>query len=109
MSSLLAPARRAGRSERSTLDDPLVVGQQGGGQAGAEAAGAFDGPHPAVVAFTEGDEPSIPLGIGGHGELVEDGARRTDGRRSVGVLVSIDADDDVEGFCQHDVAPCPEE
>jgi hypothetical protein len=51
----------------------------------------------------------VALGVGRHRELVEDRTRRADGGCGVGVLVGIDADDDVEGFCQHGVAPCPEE
>lgn len=61
------------------------------------------------MAFAEGDEPSVALGVGRHGELVEDRTRRADGGRGMGVLVGVDADDDVVGFCQHGLAPCPEE
>ena len=64
MSSLLAPARRAGRSGRSPRRRARQ-GQQRGGQAGAEAPGALDAPQPAVVAFAEGDEPSMPLASAG--------------------------------------------
>jgi len=77
------------------LNDPLAARKQCRGQSGTEAAGAFDGPPRRVVAPPEGDQLPVASRIGGNRQMFEDSARRAD-RRGVGVLMGVDADDDVK-------------
>jgi hypothetical protein len=78
------------------LNDPLAAGQQCRGQASTEAAGAFDGPQRCVVTQPEGDQLTVAGRIGGHRQVLEHSARRADRRRGVGVVMGVDADDDVK-------------
>jgi hypothetical protein len=76
---------------------------QEAGQAGAIAAGAFDRPHPlALVLVGELEELLVAVGSGGHGQAGQalTGGRGQD-RGGVAVLVGVDADDDLDGVCQH--------
>jgi len=76
------------------LNDPLPASEQCRGQSGTEAAGAFDGPRRRIVAPPEG--PAVASRIGGNGQMFQDTARRADRRRGVGVLMGVDADDNVK-------------
>lgn len=48
-----------------------------------------------------GDQPPIAPRIRRNGDVLEHRTSRSEGRRGVGVLVGVDADHDVEVFCQH--------
>ena len=92
----LHPATTCGPLRTVDLNDPVTPSEQRRGQSGTEAAGAFDGPQRRVVALPEGDQLVVASRIGGNRQVFEDSARRADGRRGVGVLVSVDADDDTK-------------
>jgi hypothetical protein len=89
------------------LNDPLAASQQCRGQPGTEAAGAFDRPQPRVVAPPEGDQLAVASRIGRNRQMLEHSARRADRRRGVGVVMGVDADDDVKIWMesQHGFAP----
>ena len=78
------------------LNDPLAASVQCRGQSGTEAAGAFDGPQPRAVAPPEADQLAVASRIGRNRQMLQDSARRADRRRGVGVLMGVDADDDVK-------------
>jgi hypothetical protein len=78
------------------LNDPLAASQQCRGQSGTEAACAFDRPQRRVVAPPEVDQLTVTSWIGGDGQVLQNSARRADRRRGVGVLMGVDADDDVK-------------
>jgi hypothetical protein len=92
------------------LDDPLAPFAQVAGQAGAVAAGALDGPHPqAAVPVGQLDQGGVAVRVGVHGQVLNGGAGRCgQHRRGVGVLVGVDADDDIDDVCEHGhcVPPC---
>jgi hypothetical protein len=78
------------------LNDPLATSVQCRGQSGTEAAGAFDGPQRRAVTPAEADQPAVASRISGNGQVLQDSARRADRRRGVGVLMGVDADDNVK-------------
>jgi glyoxalase family protein len=76
------------------------------GEAGWETRGEHRG---GLYFFDQSDEVGVAVGVGVHGEVFGGGAgRRDDHRGGVGVLVGVDADDDINEFCQHGHAftPC---
>jgi hypothetical protein len=85
------------------LDHALMVGGQGSGQAGAIAAGALDRPDPSAGLATGQLQQLLIAGWGSrHGHLLDYRAGgRGHHRGGVGVLVGVDADDDLDGVCQH--------
>jgi hypothetical protein len=90
----------------------LGVAMQEPGQASAVAAGAFHRPDPAAW-LPAGQLQQLPVAGRGrrHGQLLnERPGRRDHDRRSVGVLVGVDPDDELDDLCQHGHAltPCPE-
>ena len=92
----LHAASTCGSLRTVDLNDPLTPSEQRRGQSGTEAAGAFDGPQRRFVAPPErrpagGNQPGQR-----NRQVFEDRARRADRRRGVGVLVSVDADDDAK-------------
>jgi hypothetical protein len=78
------------------LNDPLAASVQRRGQSGTEAAGAFDSPQRRIVAPPEADQLTVASRIGRNRQVLQDSARRADRRRGVGVLMGVDADDDVK-------------
>ena len=93
-----APPRRPLRAV--DLNDPLAASVQCRGQSGTEAAGAFDGPQRCAVAPPEADQLTVTSRIGRNRQMFEDGARRADRRRGVGVLMGVDADHDVKTWME---------
>nr|WP_198682399.1 recombinase family protein [Kribbella sp. VKM Ac-2569] len=91
------------------LDDPLTTLQQVGGEPGAEAAGALDGPDAAAGCMLVGerDDASVAHGVGCALLLRDNGTRIGDHGCGVGVAVSIDTDDVVDLACQHGHAVPP--
>ena len=83
------------------LDDAFAVGDQHRRETRTKAACPFDRPQCCAIASPERHELSISVRIRRHRHMLEDGARRSHRRRSVGVLVRVDTDDDIELFCQH--------
>jgi hypothetical protein len=85
------------------LDHHLLVLGQVLGQAGAVAAAAFHrpGPQPRVL-FGEGRQLGVAVGVRPHCPVSQHGSGgRRDDRGGVRVLVGVDADDDLDQFCQH--------
>ena len=83
------------------LHNLFLVGMKEPGQASAIAAGAFDRPHPLAVVLV-GELGELPVaGWGGwHGQVGQGlaGGCGHD-RGGMGVLVGVDADDDLDGVC----------
>ena len=102
----LHPATTCRSLRAVDLDDPLTPSEELSGQSGTEAAGAFDGPQPRVVAPPEADQLAVASRIGRNRQVLKDSARRTDRRRGVGVLMSVDADDDVKIWMESQHAVC---
>ncbi|WP_405624452.1 hypothetical protein [Streptomyces sp. NBC_00076] len=85
------------------LDDAFAGILEEGGEAGAEAAGAFEYPAAAAGHMRAGEvEKALVAAVvdGGVGGLQE-GADGADGCCGEGVAVSIDSDDAVDVFCKH--------
>jgi hypothetical protein len=78
------------------LNDTLAARKQCRGQSSTEAAGAFDGPQPRAVAPPEADQLAVASRIGRNPQVLQDSARRADRCRGVGVVMGVDADDDVK-------------
>jgi hypothetical protein len=93
-----APPRRPLRAV--DLNDPLAASVQCRGQSGTEAAGAFDGPQRCAVAPPEADQLAVTSRIGRNRQMFEDGAGRADRRCGVGVLMGVDADDNVKTWME---------
>ena len=94
----------AGRPARTVdVDDALVGGGEGRGQTGPEAAGALEDPQAPVgrPAPPEGEQATETGPVGRRGEGAEDGARRADERRRVGLPVGVHPDDEIDRVCQH--------
>ncbi len=85
------------------LDDQFAAFGEVAGQPGAIAAGALDRPRPKPrVPIGHRHQLGVPVDVGVDRDLVGNGAGdRGDDGSSVGVLVSIDADDDIDEICQH--------
>lgn len=92
--------RRAVRTVQ--LDHDLTQVMEVAGEAGAVAAGPFDRPRPQTrVTVGHGHELVAAVGAGVDGEIVEHRAGgRVDDRGGVGVLVRVDAEDDVHDLCE---------
>jgi hypothetical protein len=81
----------------------LGVSMQEPGQPGTVPAGALDRPHPLPTVLV-GQLEELPVAIrgGGRGQVGQGLAGgRGEGRGGVGLLVGVDADDDLDGVCQH--------
>jgi hypothetical protein len=90
------------------FDHLLGVGGQRPGQPGPIATGALDRPHPrSGVLVGQLKELLVADRGSGHGQRGQDLAGRCgQNRGGVGVLVGVDADDDLDGVCQHGHALC---
>jgi hypothetical protein len=81
----------------------LGVSMQEPGQPGTVPTGALDRPHPLPTVLV-GQLQELPVAIwgGGRGQVGQGlaGGRGQD-RGGVGLLVGVDADDDLDGVCQH--------
>ena len=95
-----APGRTASAWD---LDDLLILVKKKGLQAGAEAAGTLDRPAAPTrqLAGREHQQFWIADGVGGCGGVHQEAADGGDGRGGQGVAVGVDADDAVDGLCQH--------
>ena len=102
----------AGRADRAVqLDDQLAGIGQVPGQAGAVAAGALHrpGPQPRVL-LGQGDQLGVAVGIGAS-PWPGPAPRRCGASTTAAVwvsLVGVDADDDLDQFCQHGHAFSPD-
>jgi len=90
----------------------LSLGLKEPGQAGAIAASALDRPHPPTSLSIGQPQQLLVAGWSRrHGGLIDHGAGGgPDDRRCVGVLVSVDPDDELDEVRQHGHAltPCPD-
>jgi hypothetical protein len=96
----VTPRRATGTIE---LDHPLAALGKEPGEPGAVSVGAFDRPdtQPAVT-VSEIHKALVAVRVGSSGGRFDHrGRRRRDDRGGVGVFVGVDADDDVDDFCQH--------
>ncbi len=78
--------------------------EQVGGESGSVAAGSFDRPDAATVGVLVGEGPKTSVAdcVGSDLEVFDDAASRSvENCGGVGVAVGIDADDEVDGACQH--------
>ena len=85
------------------LDDQFTGLLEEPGEPGAIATGPLDRPGTqGAMGLGQVEEGQIAVGIGGDGGLSHHrpGSCHHDGSR-VGVLVGVDADDDVDLICQH--------
>jgi hypothetical protein len=100
-SDFAGPARRALGPVQ--LHDQLLPVSQVAGQAGAVAAGALHRPRPQpAVLLGHSDELGVAVRVGGDRRAGQHPAGAgIDDRGGVGVLVGVDADDDLDQFCQH--------
>jgi hypothetical protein len=90
----------------------LAMTLEEAGQTGAVAAGALDRPDP-LARLSTGERKQLPVASRGgrHGHLLDHRAADCqDDRGSMGVLVGVDPDDELDEVCQHGHAltPCPE-
>jgi hypothetical protein len=77
------------------LNDPLAASVQRRGQSGTEAAGAF-AHNLAPWRRPKPISRRVASRIGRNRQMLQDSARRADRRRGVGVVMGVDADDDVK-------------
>lgn len=104
---------RTGHPQRSIeFDHPLAGLDQDASESGAVTPGPFQGPgSQSRVGLAELEQGRVSIGIRRHRVVFESAACRCrDHRRGVGVLVRVDADDDVDELCQHGhaLSPWPE-
>jgi hypothetical protein len=99
----LGPVAAGGPLGPIQLHHPLVMSIQESGQAGAVAAGALDRPHPQATVLVGQLQQLLVASRSGrhrHGGGGRAGGHDHHGG-GVGVLVGVDADDDLDGVCQH--------
>lgn len=85
------------------LDNTFAGVIEEGGEAGAEAAGAFECPTAAIghVRAGEVEKALVAAAVGGGVGGLQDGADGADGCCGEGVAVRVDADDAIDLFCEH--------
>jgi hypothetical protein len=103
ISSLFTPPRRAGvaagRPQRPARSKPAAPCQSD-----TETAGAFDGPQTRAMAPAEADQPAVTGRIRGNCQVLQHSARRADRRRSMGVVMGVNADDNVKIWMESQLA-----
>jgi len=85
------------------LDDLLTTLEQEAGQAGTVAAGTLDRPATAPVDLDPGGLQQLVVagGVGAGRGLAQDATGRGERGGGQGVAMGVDADDAIDGVCQH--------